>query len=200
MHDLPATCSAAPTLSRRIALPAFTRTPALSGTTLGAAHGVEPRTSCSFPNLSVHSGLDRRCIDVRPGSETGAVSDALLADITELGRELVRLGWRARAESLRAFYVATLRGAPSTPAWNATHVARWRAVLGLGPHPLPVADRCRRCPAPRQQWWTGARTVLHLDDRYVSVCTGCGAEWVRLLPGSPLSAGAPAEPRSPGAR
>ena len=110
------------------------------------------------------------------------MSDALLHDIAELGRELVRLGWRSRAESLRAFYAATRRGEAATPAWNPTHVARLRAVLGLGPNPLPVGERCRTCPPPQhQQWWTGARTVMHLDDRYVSVCTGCGAEWVQLL-------------------
>lgn len=105
----------------------------------------------------------------------------LLTDIAELGRELVRLGWFARAATLREFYLAARRGQPSTAAWNATHVARLRAVLGLGPSPLPLAERCETCPPTQGAWWAGARTVLHLDDRYVSVCTGCGAEWVHLL-------------------
>ncbi len=108
--------------------------------------------------------------------------DQLLAEITELGRAFSRLGWHARVGPLRAYYQAVARGVERTPSWNPQHVARFRQILGLGPSPLPVADHCARCPPPASEWWSGARTVMHLDDRYVSVCTGCGAEWVVHLP------------------
>jgi hypothetical protein len=115
--------------------------------------------------------------------------DRLLAEITELGRVFARLGWRKHHETLRDYYRTVRSGADRTPSWNPQHLARLRQVVGLGPSPLPVAERCARCPPPTGDWWTGARTVMHLEDRYVSVCTSCGAEWVVRLTAKALKRG-----------
>lgn len=104
----------------------------------------------------------------------------LLASIAELGQAFARLGWAHRLPALREFFSVVRAGGASTENWSAAHVAKMRAALGLGENPLQVASSCPRCPPPLQGTWAGARTVLHLEDRWVLQCAVCSAEWLVL--------------------
>jgi hypothetical protein len=104
----------------------------------------------------------------------------LLASITELGQAFARLGWRNRLPALREFFSVVRAGGSSTGSWSAEHVAKMQAALGLGSRPLKVAAACPCCPPPLSGAWAGARTVLHLEDRWVLQCAVCSAEWLVL--------------------
>jgi hypothetical protein len=104
--------------------------------------------------------------------------DELLADVAELGREFTRLGWIRRLQPLREYYAAVAAGQERTERWSPDLVAGLRRVIGLGKAPLPTATRCPRCEVPSDGSWAGARTTLHLEDRWAMECAKCGAEWV----------------------
>lgn len=104
----------------------------------------------------------------------------LLASIAELGQALTRLGWTHRLPALRDFFAVVRAGGTSTNRWSVAHVAKLQAALGLGKNPLQVAAACPRCPPPLPGTWCGARTVLHLEDRWVLQCAVCSAEWLVL--------------------
>ena len=106
--------------------------------------------------------------------------EALLADVAELGREFARLGWTRRLPALREYYAAVTAAQERTERWSPELVARLRRVVGLGSNVLPTATRCPRCEVPRDGSWAGARTTMHLDDRWAMECSKCGAEWVVL--------------------
>jgi len=103
--------------------------------------------------------------------------DALLANVAELGREFSRLGWTRRLPPLREFYAAVAAGQERTERWSAELVVGLRRVMGLGPGALPKAQRCPRCEVPSDGSWAGARTTMHLDDRWAMECAKCGAQW-----------------------
>lgn len=103
-----------------------------------------------------------------------------LADLAELGRHLVKLGWKTHAEELRALYAVT-RDSRGSADWSLEHAAKIAAAIRLGPKPLRVERECPKCPPPAPGHWNGKRTTLHLPDRYVSQCSRCGAEWVTLV-------------------
>ena len=100
--------------------------------------------------------------------------------IAELGLELRRLGWRRHLEKARELYAATRDGHQAE--WTIEHAERLRAVLGQGPSPIPVGSHCPRWPPPLQGTWSGTRTMLHFEDRWVCQCSRCGSEWVRMVP------------------
>ena len=106
--------------------------------------------------------------------------EELLADVAELGREFARLGWTRRLPPLREFYAAIAAGRDRTERFTAALVAALRRVMGLGVDALPSAQHCPRCEPPRDGSWAGARTMMHLDDRWAMQCAKCGAEWVVL--------------------
>lgn len=103
---------------------------------------------------------------------------ALLAEIAELGQEFSRLGWTKRLPPLREFYAAVAAGAERTEQWSVELVANLRRVMGLGPGALPRATRCPNCERRSDGSWNGARTTMHLEDRWAMRCSNCGAEWV----------------------
>lgn len=104
----------------------------------------------------------------------------LLAAVAEVGYTFARLGWSHRLPALREFYAVVRAGGTSTDRWSAGHLAKLQAALGLGPNPLQVAASCPRCSPPLPGTWAGARTVLHLEDRWVLQCAVCSAEWLVL--------------------
>lgn len=104
--------------------------------------------------------------------------DALLADVAELGREFARLGWTKRLPPLREYYAAVAAGQERTERWSAELVANLRRVMGLGADALPTATRCPRCEVRSDGSWNGARTTMHLDDRWAMQCSSCGSQWV----------------------
>jgi len=106
--------------------------------------------------------------------------EELLADVAELGREFTRLGWTRRVQPLREYYAAVAAGKERTERWSSDLVASLRRVIGLGRGALPTATRCPRCEVPSDGSWAGARTTLHLEDRWAMECARCGAEWVVL--------------------
>lgn len=106
--------------------------------------------------------------------------EELLADVAELGREFARLGWTRRLTPLREFYAAIAAGRDRTERFTAALVAALRRVMGLGADALPSAQHCPRCEPPGDGSWAGARTMMHLDDRWAMQCAKCGAEWVVL--------------------
>lgn len=106
--------------------------------------------------------------------------EALLAEVAELGREFSRLGWTRRLQPLRDYYAAVAAGQERTERWSPELVASLRRVLGLGAEALPTAQRCPRCELRSDGSWNGARTTMHLEDRWAMQCSSCGAEWVVL--------------------
>lgn len=106
--------------------------------------------------------------------------EEMLAEVAELGREFTRLGWSRRLQPLRDYYAAVAAGQERTERWSPDLVAGLRRVLGLGKAALPIGTRCPRCEVPRDGSWAGARTTMHLEDRWAIECAKCGSEWVVL--------------------
>jgi hypothetical protein len=109
---------------------------------------------------------------------TSPPREELLADVAELGREFARLGWTRRLPALRELYAALAEGRDGTERFTVALVGELRRVMGLGADALPSAQHCPRCELPRDGSWEGARTTMHLDDRWAMQCAKCGAEWV----------------------
>jgi len=102
----------------------------------------------------------------------------LLVETAELGVEFARLGWTRRLVKLREFYAAVMAGQQSASGWSPELVRSVRRVMGMGPEGLPESLHCPRCPPKTDGSWGGARTTMHLDDRWAMECASCGAEWV----------------------
>ena len=105
--------------------------------------------------------------------------DALQALTVELGREFLRRGWQRRLPSLRVYLLALRHGRFVTIEWTPELLHRIASVVGLGPAPLPHAERCPRCPPPSPGVWSGTRTSLYLENLWVSACSECSSEWVQ---------------------